>query len=156
MGLPGLISTYRFPRRETNDRLETPTLQLIPSCKHNRHVLTTLDTNLCHYVKMSCFFRFLSPPSRISSFKNTGPPQKKSQAPPPSKTPHSFVPVKKCPQFPPSRFSLESSERTLAARSCTSKTPQALPICNSITYGGSQDPQVCRPRIFRWFVGCPF
>ena len=66
----------------SNDRLETPTLQLMPSCKHNRHVLTTLDTNLCHYVKMSCFFRFLLPPSKISSFKNTGTPQKKSQAPP--------------------------------------------------------------------------
>lgn len=140
----------------SNDRLETPTLQLMPSCKHNRHVLTTLDTNLCHYVKMSCFSPF-----SFTTFKNfivqkhRYPPKKKS-SPPPSKTPHSFVPVKKNPQFPPSRFSLESSERTLAARSCTSKTPQALPICNSITYGGSQDPQVCRPRIFRWFVGCPF
>ena len=120
----------------SNDRLETPTLQLMPSCKHNRHVLTTLDTNLCHYVKMSCFFRFLLPPSKISSFKNTGTPQKKSQAP---LFPPVFVPVEKCPpKFPPlpRRFSLESSERTLAARSCTSKTPQALPICNSITCGG--------------------
>lgn len=32
-----------------------------------------------------------------------------------------------------SHLSLESSDLTLAAKSCTSKTPQALPICISIT-----------------------
>ena len=143
----------------SNDRLETPTLQLMPSCKHNRHVLTTLVTrhkpvSLCQDV---LFF-----PLSFTTFKNfivqkhRCPPKKKSSPP---FSPQFLFRSKNVPQnF--RRFQDASAWNLPSAlwprEAARLRHHRHYPSATRSPAEGSQDPRFVGHGYSNGWKGCPF